>query len=355
MSCRPTNTFSAIDRSGRSRISWWMSPIPTSRASPGDVGWYGAPCHVIDPVSEGNTPAMMFDSVDLPAPFSPSSATTSPGATSRSMWCNACVAPNRLETLRTTSPDCSAEDRTVLALPVACPISHRSIALTFSGAPGRRRSGVLGDVFVCLLRVGLGEQEGLLQLGGWQLLLRGQVKGRLDRQPSHGLSLLHHGGVDLSCADGLQACDVTVEPSDDHLLLDIRVLDGLGGAEGHGVGLPPEDVDVRVGLQHVLGHGERLVLRPVCGLLRHNLDARVGGQRLSEALLAVDLRRRTDLALQNGKLALAASRDVDDDVDLPSDEVLDLVDLRGRVAASIGDPHSRAGLLGLRVHGLLDL
>ena len=72
---RPTKMFSAIDRSGSSRISWWIRPMPASSASAGRPGAYGCPCHVIVPCRSGTTPAMMSDSVDLPAPFSPSKAT----------------------------------------------------------------------------------------------------------------------------------------------------------------------------------------------------------------------------------------------------------------------------------------
>jgi len=82
---RPRKTFSAMVRSGSSRISWWISPIPAVSASAGDWGAYGAPRQVMVPLVGRMAPAMMFDRVDLPAPFSPSSATTSPGRTSRSM------------------------------------------------------------------------------------------------------------------------------------------------------------------------------------------------------------------------------------------------------------------------------
>src|SRR5262245_39174691 len=43
-------------------------------------------------------PEMILISVDLPAPLSPTSATTSPAYTSKSTWSSACTAPKRLET-----------------------------------------------------------------------------------------------------------------------------------------------------------------------------------------------------------------------------------------------------------------
>src|SRR3954452_16408953 len=53
-------------------------------------------------------PAMVFTSVDLPAPLSPTRPTTSPGATSRSTPSRACTAPNLLLTPRSESNGLSA-------------------------------------------------------------------------------------------------------------------------------------------------------------------------------------------------------------------------------------------------------
>src|SRR5919198_4725098 len=53
-------------------------------------------------------PAIVFTSVDLPAPLSPTSPTTSPGATSRSTSSSACTAPNLLLTPRSESKGLSA-------------------------------------------------------------------------------------------------------------------------------------------------------------------------------------------------------------------------------------------------------
>jgi hypothetical protein len=46
---------------------------------------------------------MVFTSVDLPAPLSPTSATTSPALTSKSTPPSACTAPNRFSTPRSES------------------------------------------------------------------------------------------------------------------------------------------------------------------------------------------------------------------------------------------------------------
>ena len=235
--------------------------MPAAIASPGSAGAYGCPFQVIEPVSGAKVPAMMFDSVDLPAPFSPSSATTSPGLTSRSIESSACVAPKRLET------PCTDEAHGWLAMYSA------ALALVVRNA-------------------------------GSELLLRDLARPRpalraLDGHPAHLLRLLGHRGVDRAVADGLQAGDVAVEADDRDLVADVGHAHGLGRAERHRVRPAEEDRDVRVGLEHVLGDVEALVLIPVGGLLGHDLQAGALRQRLLEALVAVDLGRRADLALQD--------------------------------------------------------
>src|SRR5215204_2262660 len=63
----------------------------------------GPPSHSTVPPSMGCTPAMVFTRVDLPAPLSPTRASTSPARTSRSMFFSAWTAPKRLETPRSAS------------------------------------------------------------------------------------------------------------------------------------------------------------------------------------------------------------------------------------------------------------
>jgi hypothetical protein len=97
-SSTPSRTFSATVRCGQSESSWWMSAMPRRRASCGESGVYGAPPISIVPASGRTTPASTFISVLFPAPFSPSSAWTSPYRTSRSTPPSASVAPYRLAT-----------------------------------------------------------------------------------------------------------------------------------------------------------------------------------------------------------------------------------------------------------------
>src|SRR5689334_7105550 len=55
--------------------------MPSARASTGEAIVTGLPSKTISPASGAWTPASVFTSVDLPAPLSPTSATTSPGYT----------------------------------------------------------------------------------------------------------------------------------------------------------------------------------------------------------------------------------------------------------------------------------
>src|SRR4051794_4467323 len=69
------------------------------------------PSHSIVPSFAGPTPEITFTSVDLPAPLSPTSATTSPEETSISASVRACTAPKRFEI--------PLSDRTGVAVAVA--------------------------------------------------------------------------------------------------------------------------------------------------------------------------------------------------------------------------------------------
>src|SRR5215210_5712610 len=74
--------------------------MPASSASRGECNSSGSPFRKISPSSGRYSPVRMLDSVVLPAPFSPSSACTSPGAASKSTWSLATTAGKRLVTPR---------------------------------------------------------------------------------------------------------------------------------------------------------------------------------------------------------------------------------------------------------------
>src|ERR1700691_4624592 len=76
--------------------------MPLSRASCGEAKATRRPSSTISPSSAWNTPEIALISVDLPAPLSPASATTSPGKTSSETLVSAWTPPKCLETPRTT-------------------------------------------------------------------------------------------------------------------------------------------------------------------------------------------------------------------------------------------------------------
>src|ERR671910_889247 len=115
------------------------------------------------PASAFTEPAMMLETVDLPAPFSPSRATSSPGRMSKPISCRTLTGPKLLVMPESTSP----------------PVSPELAALVIDGGP---RSGMLLDE---LLDVLLRRQRGVLQLVGRQLLAGNELDGRVDRKAAH--------------------------------------------------------------------------------------------------------------------------------------------------------------------------
>ena len=72
--------LSATLRSGISDNSWKMQAMPADTASCGCAKRRSAPSSTMRPSSGCTTPAIILISVDLPAPFSPSTAWMRPGA-----------------------------------------------------------------------------------------------------------------------------------------------------------------------------------------------------------------------------------------------------------------------------------
>src|SRR5271167_2923864 len=75
--------------------------MPLARASCGVANLIGLPPSRMSPSSWRNTPEIALMIVDLPAPLSPASATTSPGCTANDTRLSACTAPKAFDTLRT--------------------------------------------------------------------------------------------------------------------------------------------------------------------------------------------------------------------------------------------------------------
>ncbi len=77
--CIPTKMFSATLRSGKSVGSWKMIAIPAACDCLALSKIASSPSRRSRPASGRCTPARILTSVDLPAPFSPTSPCTSPG------------------------------------------------------------------------------------------------------------------------------------------------------------------------------------------------------------------------------------------------------------------------------------
>ena len=85
-----------------------MTAMPAARAAAGPCRVTSRPATVSVPLSGWCTPARIFTSVDLPAPFSPRSACTSPARSSTEPSISAWTAPNDFTACwseRATSPN----------------------------------------------------------------------------------------------------------------------------------------------------------------------------------------------------------------------------------------------------------
>ena len=100
---RPRKMFAPTSRFSRTLSSWWMNPMPSASASPTPRIVTGLPSKTTSPSSGTYTPPRIFMSVDLPAPFSPMSATTSPGPTDRLTAPSAVTPGKRLVMARSSS------------------------------------------------------------------------------------------------------------------------------------------------------------------------------------------------------------------------------------------------------------
>src|SRR6266496_4128683 len=93
---RPRKRFATTSRLSQSARSWNTVATPRSCAACGLGMLTEWPSNWISPSSAGATPAMTLTRVDLPAPLSPTRATTSPSRTSKFTSLSARTAPKRL-------------------------------------------------------------------------------------------------------------------------------------------------------------------------------------------------------------------------------------------------------------------
>jgi hypothetical protein len=111
----PSARFSATVIDGTVLSSWWIVAIPSRRASTGEEISTSSPSSTMRPASRASVPARIFINVDLPAPFSPVSAWTSPLRRSKRTSSRARVGPKRL--LIASS---SSSEATSLTIPCTC-------------------------------------------------------------------------------------------------------------------------------------------------------------------------------------------------------------------------------------------
>src|SRR2546423_133936 len=107
--CTPTKMFSATLRSGKRIGSWKMIAIPAACDCLALSKIASSPSRTRRPASGRWTPARIFTSVDLPAPFSPTSPCTSPAKSSMCPSSSARTAPKLFSAWsRTSSGSASA-------------------------------------------------------------------------------------------------------------------------------------------------------------------------------------------------------------------------------------------------------
>src|SRR5574340_131564 len=129
-----------------------MMLTPSRWASSGFRKRAGAPSRKTSPASGCTTPAMILESVLLPAPFSPTSACTSPGSTEKLTPSSACV-PSKCLLMP------SARNTSVIA------VSKRELLVHLPGV--LRRNDFRGQrVFLLRLEGGIPEQ-GFARLHGF--------------------------------------------------------------------------------------------------------------------------------------------------------------------------------------------
>src|SRR6185436_727605 len=163
---RPMKTFSATDRLGRRLISWYTVLTPAAAACIGPVKATCSPPRVTMPASMPYTPVSTLIRVDLPAPFSPISACTSPGRSRKSTPSSA----------RTPGKDLLIAVIVTTGSVIPSDLSGSSVDIGPPHAPGsRRRAAALTTRSVLACR-----QSGLrLLLGEGGLLGQDALRNRL--------------------------------------------------------------------------------------------------------------------------------------------------------------------------------
>src|SRR6476659_6839952 len=200
---------------------------------------------------------MVLTSVDLPAPLSPTSATTSPARTSSSMSFSACTAPNLLDTpVMDRTVSVAAGEVVVVMVPSSAQARSGARLGEVAGADGGDRVDAVLD-------------DGVLDVG------LGHGHGRVGGVGGLGLDRLAGGHGLVTGEDALDGGELGVLAGHRRQRVDAATLEGGDGATGGAV-VGGVDAD-----QTGLDRGE-LALHPGLGLVR----APVGGVVLGGDLVA---------------------------------------------------------------------
>src|SRR5947199_1825795 len=186
----PRAMFSAIESVGTRRSSCGMVTMPAAIASRGLAKSRSSPPTRMTPRSGRCTPPRMRIKVDLPAPFSPTTAWISPNATAKSTPSSAMVAPNRLLTPSALAAGwviASTRHEWHLHLRVAQPamLDDHIVVECHRAVPHGDIVMSLGRALAAALRVGAGREQkisGKAACGGVMAL--GVGAGKRDRVPA---------------------------------------------------------------------------------------------------------------------------------------------------------------------------
>src|SRR6218665_3407255 len=267
---RPRKMFSATERCGTRLSSWYIVLNPARCAAMGTLKSTPLPSNTMVPASRALAPVRILISVDLPAPFCPIRACTSPRPTHSRLWRRAGTPPKALSMPRISSSgvrgafmlmSAAGNDRSVAVGHVGLSVAL-VVELVFHLDPARNFFA-LGVLPCGLTSDGAEERAGLD--GGAHLAGRDRsqrVPGAVDRHHHHILTRLLAGRFERR------------NRTDGHLVV-VRVDGG----------------DVRMGLEQGLHHLAALVPGKITGLGSDNLQPRVFGDHVVEALLAVVGRR----------------------------------------------------------------